>query len=154
STSSAASASAGAGTTELMLSGYRRLVTGLLLLVLLAQGLLVDGRVTGGAELGVVRASFLLPLGLAALDDQCPQMCGLIAEGINEVLCVRAKACDQAVDVGRDRLRTLGRQTPIDEVPGQVLLDEAQPEHVEQPLQHLASSSIRNLLDRTRERLP
>jgi hypothetical protein len=59
------------------------------------------------------------------------------AVGIHEILRVRAQPQRKPVDVARDGCRALRRQATVDEVPGEVLLDEVHAEQVAQPRQNL-----------------
>jgi hypothetical protein len=76
------------------------------------------------------------------------------AIGIHEILRVRAQPQREPVDVARDGCRTLRRQATVDEVPGEVLLDEVHAEQVAQPRQNLRRTGILDLRDAVAERLP
>jgi hypothetical protein len=76
------------------------------------------------------------------------------AVGIHEILRVRAQPQCEPVDVARDGCRTLRRQATVDEVPGEVLLDEVHAEQVAQPRQNLRRTGILDLRDAVAERLP
>ncbi len=77
-----------------------------------------------------------------------------VPERVDEVLRVWTEPGDDPIDVRRDGLRTLGRQPAVDQVPGQVLLDQPKAEQVAQPGQHLLRADVGGGLDGPRERLP
>src|SRR5690606_25460120 len=102
--------------------------TGLLRRGLLRR-LLGDGSLPRRAKLRVVGARLVLPLLLGAGRDGGSQMLRGEPECVDEVERVRAQPRQQpVVDVVGDRRRASGRETAVDEVPGEVLLDEGEPE--------------------------
>ncbi len=83
-------------------------------------------------------------------------MLGGEAVGIHEVLRVRAQTQREPVDVARDRRRALRRQAAVDQIPGEVLLDQVHAEQVAQPREHLCGVGIRlgDAVHAVAERLP
>src|SRR6478735_5908686 len=121
---------------------------------LLLQRLLRDRGGAGCRERGVVVGRLLLALVLGARRDGRAHVLGREAERVHEVLRVRTEPPAQAVDVRRDSARALRGEASVDEVPGQVLLDEAQPEEVAQPRQHLLRALVGDAVHGIRESLP
>ncbi len=69
------------------------------------EGLLQDGSLTAGLEVGVVRTGLVLPLLLRAARDGGPHVLGLVAERVHEVEGVRTQPRAQSIDVARHRRR-------------------------------------------------
>src|SRR5690606_12262240 len=82
---------------------------------------------TGGGERGVVRPRLVLSLLLDAARDRGADVLGLEPERVHEVERVRTQPLAQPADVTRHGGRALRGQTAVDEVPGEVLLDQLHP---------------------------
>ena len=96
----------------------------------LARVLLEHRRRAGRELLGVVRARLILPRTLGARSDRRAQVLGRIAKRINEVERVRAKPQAEPVNVRRNRGGALHREATVDQIPGEVLLDDGQAKEV------------------------
>src|SRR5690606_29462654 len=120
----------------------------------LAQGLLAARLVAARAQAPVVLARLVLPLLLDARRDRRPQVLGAVAPRVDEVLRVRAQTVHEPVEVARHGPGALRREAPVEQVPREVALHEAQAEQVAQRGEHLARPRVLDRLERLRERLP